>query len=251
MGLLKSSSPLLAAGVVCVAASLANADISDIIFQVRAENALGTAVFEHRFDLQYWNDETQTYEWNLLNPVMMLDEQGREIAQLTRGDVLCVGDPVVNLGFAVQAGVLNTTFTITSAHLSFGTIATAAGRAAAGLSISDLTGDGVSLTQNGAPIYTSQYNGFVPSGTVFADLLGAGLSDPTAFGAANTSDEFPGGGLYSAIGVPVSDISSRFRFALTAGDIASGTSSFEVIPAPATLTLLSLGGILAIRRRSR
>lgn len=252
MGFMKTSAPLLAASLVCVAGSVASADISDIIFQVRAENSLGSALFEHRFDLQYWNEERQEYEWNLLSPVMMLDAQGNEIAQLLGGRAYCLGDPQVSVNFAVNAGGLNTAFTITSALLSFGTIGVASGRASGGIGATDNLGDGVILSQMGADaIYTSQYNGFVPGGTVFVDLFGTGLADATPGGSPSASADFPGGGMYAPIGGPLFDISSRFRFGLTPFDTAIGTSVFEVIPGPGALSLLGLGGLLAARRRSR
>jgi MYXO-CTERM domain-containing protein len=44
-------------------------------------------------------------------------------------------------------------------------------------------------------------------------------------------------------------MSARYRFSLTANDEASGTSSFEIVPAPGAIALLGMGGLLAARRR--
>jgi hypothetical protein len=41
------------------------------------------------------------------------------------------------------------------------------------------------------------------------------------------------------------------KFTLSAGDQASATSRFEVVPEPATMSLLALGGIATLIRRRR
>jgi hypothetical protein len=53
---------------------------------------------------------------------------------------------------------------------------------------------------------------------------------------------------WSQIAGAVNNISTQIEFTLTAWDMASGTSSFEVIPEPATGLLLVIG-LLALRRR--
>ena len=43
-------------------------------------------------------------------------------------------------------------------------------------------------------------------------------------------------------------LASRSRFSLSAGDLAAGTSEFEVIPAPAS-AVLGLTALVGLRRR--
>lgn len=164
-----------------------------------------------------------------------------------------VADPIVNLNFSVAAGSTTTTFMIGSALLTFPTINGATGRASAGFSVTDVFGDGATLTglagTSGTAGYTSAYNGTagpVMTGSQFSELLpGSVIAAPGQ--TATPSDQNPPVG-YLPIGVPVNSISSFVKFSLSPFDLASGTTTFEVIPEPASLVLLALGGLL-IRRR--
>lgn len=229
-------------------ATPALADISDIVLRIEATNEMGTAVFEgHLSDGTFY--EGGEYIWESRTPIMMLNQAGQVIATLNNARVRCVEDPVVQVNFSVSAGSLMTAFTINSPLLSFATITNAAGRASAGVTATDTDGNGATVASAGQPeLYLSQYNGFVPSGTLFADLI-PGPVVAAAFDSAAASESSPGGGLYSPIANPVSNMSARYAFTLTANDEASGTSTYEIIPAPGALALLGLGGLAATRRR--
>jgi hypothetical protein len=234
-------------------AGAAFGDISQDVFVIRAENANGVAEYRATFFDGYFNPDG-SYEWTLPQSIMMTNQSGVVIAELQTASVFCHEDPDVSLNFNVLAGSIMTTFTITSAQVSFASLAAAEGRASASLSVTDLTGDGANVSPLGQPgVYLSQYNGVVPGGTTFHDLLTAGVSTALPGGSQTTSEDFPGGGAFAPIGVPVTDINSRFRFSLSAGDLASGTSIFRVqaIPTPGALALLGLGGLAAGRRRGR
>lgn len=224
------------------------ADISDIVLRIEASNEMGTAVFEgHLSDGTFYDGGE--YIWESRTPIMMLNQAGQVIATLNNARVRCVEDPVVQVNFSVSAGSLMTSFTINSPLLSFGTIDNAVGRASAGVTVTDTDGDGATVAAAGQPaLYLSQYNGFVPGGTLFADLI-SGPVMAAAFDSATANASSPGGGNFSPIGDPVSDMSARYRFTLTANDEASGTSTYEIVPAPGTIALLGLGGLLAARRR--
>lgn len=250
MGLKNSFAlPLGAASIAAlVLGATASADISPIVFTITAESSLGRAEYTAAFDPTYWEEETQQYNWSLSSPVSLMSDTGALIAQLGTARVYCREDPQVDLNFSVFAGSVNTVFTITSPTLSFGTIAESVGRTSAGFTISDLDGDGVSMDGwNGNSIYTSRYNGAVPGGTTFHDSFLGSFGTPIPGDTATGDDTFP----FTPIAGAVSDMSSRFRFTLTANDIASGTSVYEIlpVPAPSAVTLLGLGGILVARRR--
>jgi hypothetical protein len=257
MGLKKRIAlPLGAASIaVMVLGASASADISDIVFTIRAENANNPAefaVYEAHLGDGYRDPTNGDYNWAVTQPIEMLSASGAPIARLMGASVFCRDDPQVDLNFSVFAGSVNTVFTITSPTLSFASISQAVGRTSAGFTLSDLDGDGVSMNDwNGNSVYTSRYNGAVPGGTTFHDaFVGAfGTTDPG--GSFSTSDNFPGGGNYVPIVGAVADMSSRFRFTLSPNDIASGTSVYEIVPvpAPSAMTLLGLGGILVARRR--
>lgn len=233
----------------------ASADIDPVVFHIRAErtdNPLEFAEYTAFFDPVYIDPTNGDYTWALTQPVNMFSQSGQMIAQLREADVFCRADPQVDLNFSVFAGDVNTTFTVTSPTLSFASIAQAVGRTSAGFSISDLDGDGVTMSGwNGNSIYTSRYNGAVPGGTTFHDSFVGAYGTPIPGDTFSTSDDYPGAGLYAPIVGSVSDMSSRFRFSLTANDIASGTSVYEIlpVPAPSAVTLFGLGGILVARRR--
>ena len=240
---------LLAAGFASLAiGSAASADISDLVFYIRAQTSDGRfAEFEHRFDPQYFDPERGLYDWSLLAPVNMMAADGSVIATLNTANEICHEDPDVTLNFNVSAGSVDTTFTISSAILGFSPISPAEGRASASVNATDLDDNGVFLMPAGTP-GTGVYSSFYNSGTTFANLLLAGASAP--FGSASASDAFPPIG-FVPIGPTVTSINSQFHFSLSSGDVAGGTSLFRVqaIPAPGAVGLLGLAGLLVSRRR--
>jgi hypothetical protein len=54
---------------------------------------------------------------------------------------------------------------------------------------------------------------------------------------------------FTPLGVGATSMSSQLKFTLSANDDANGTTNFEIIPEPATLSLLALGALAMIRRR--
>ncbi|MBC7772652.1 MAG: hypothetical protein H7210_09180 [Pyrinomonadaceae bacterium] len=254
MGFRKFVLPLGAASIaVTVLGASASADISDIVFHIRAETPDGSfAEYSARLGDGYRDEVAGTYDWGLTQPVNMMSSSGELIAQLGSARVFCRDDPQVDLNFSVFAGSVNTVFTITSPLLGFANLTGAVGRTSAGLVMSDLDGDGVTMTDwNGNSIFTSRYNGAAPGGTTFHNSFLGTYGTPVSGGTFSTDDNFPGGGNYVPVPGTISDMSSRFRFTLSPNDIASGTSVYEIIPipAPSAMTLLGLSGILVARRR--
>jgi len=165
-------------------------------------------------------------------------------------------DPLVSSSFNVSAGPANTPFTVNSALLSFSTIPIAYGTASAAVSVTDSAtfGDVGSFTftgqQPGGNSFAARYNGPIAGpNTTFVNLLpgfaGSGIGGFTQT-ASGANPSFPAP---DAVAGSPSDMHSQFKFALSRFDRASGTSTFEIVPAPGSAALLGLGGLIAGRRR--
>ncbi|MEL6329784.1 MAG: hypothetical protein AAFR38_08995 [Planctomycetota bacterium] len=152
-------------------------------------------------------------------------------------------NPSVSLAFAVSAGNLDTSFTISSATNFFSTINPASALASASVTTTqDPVGLGTATT-TGNFASGDIYSAFI-NGSLFADLVAGTLS--TSTGITGTEDS--NGGVFFGVG-SASSISSQFSFTLTANDLASGTSSFVIIPAPGAAAGLAMAGLFAARRR--
>lgn len=212
------------------------------MFALTAQNAAGAGHFYVTEDMGQWQGDV--WRWQLTEPVAIIGGTGREvIATLNEGEVLFRSDPVINLGFAVQAGDAQTTFTIQSALLAFPALLNPTGQASAGITLTDFDGTGAVLNGLGPAggAYLAQYNGFVPGGTTFAEGIAQMLADPFDIVDANINT-----GVQPIVGL-VSSMSSQFSFTLSANDLAAGTSTFEIVPEPASLLLIVAAALL--RRR--
>jgi hypothetical protein len=235
----------LAFGALALTAATASADISKVIYTIKAESSMGTASAEWLFEQGTWNPVTQTYFWNLTSPKELIDPNTNQvIATVQQANTFILNDPQVNVGFLVQAGNVNTTFEITSALLSFPTIPNADGKATAQMGITDLNGDGATLT--GLYAGNSAYNALYNGTNVFSSLIGMIAASPGGSGNAFQNDPPVG---FKPVGANVSDMSARIKFSLTAFDTASGTSNFQIVPEPASFLVLAFGAMALFRRR--
>jgi hypothetical protein len=106
------------------------------------------------------------------------------------------------------------------------------GRMSAKVELSDLDGNGAfvyALGPLGSGSMLTQFNGFVPSGTIFADLvsevsIGGG-------GTATCTQSDPGSG-YRLVGSAVSNISLQVGFLLSANDRTHAFAKFWIRPEP-------------------
>lgn len=243
--------PSLRAGIgLCVvglAASVASADLTPDVFTLHATVNGQTGSFEVTSDDGVF-DRFGNFHWALEDDVNILSDGGEIIATLTNASVTVLADPVINLNFAVQAASSDTTFTITSGLLSFPEIDGAIGAASAGVTVTDIDGNGASISPFGSSMYHAHYNGDWPAGTLFADLLGSAVS-AGAFQTGSGDEDYPGGGGFVGVGDDIVSMSAAWTFTLSAMDLASGSSTFVIIPAPAGVAVLGIAGLVAARRR--
>lgn len=186
-----------------------------------------------------------SWVYSLENPLIFENEQGGHIGRLERLVLFATMAPQVSLNFLVIAGQVETAFSISSDVLMFDPIPGALGRASAGITVTDLNGNGVSLT-GGHGNATKAFRAVVNPAddtTLFSHLvdnvtLGSGAS-------VTSSGIFPLPiGTYSAASQEslllgtVSSMQSDFSFRLSAFDVAAGTSVFDLtIPEPSTIFL--------------
>ncbi len=162
------------------------------------------------------------------------------------------GDPVLPFTFSIQNNQSTpVTFDLVT-QLTGLSIANAVCTTSAGITVTSLLGGVATATGQftSGDIYQATTNG----GTVFASLLPTISTVPPL--TTNTENgQFPVSGV-SPSGTTVTSMQSEFKFTLTPGDLASGTSRFECdpsVPEPMSMVLglLGLSSIAGFRRLRR
>ena len=231
----------------------AQADVPDVVFEITAQSGPLGVTIPILSEWGEYNSQTNSWSWTMPEEMQFIQDDVL-LGTLTGFEATVVGDPEVNLNFSVQAGGADTTFHIASALLdNFEPIIDAVGYAHASYSLTDFDGGSAALSGIGdtGGAYLAQYNGWAgnpmgPQGTTFAEgifSMNAGMLETF------TEDfSYPSVG-YVPVGETVESMSSLVSFELSAQDLASGTSTFVIIPEPGALALLALGVVMVLRRR--
>jgi hypothetical protein len=229
------------------------AELSDVVLRIEASSGRAEGYVEFTQADGWW--EGDTFYWQTDEDIPIVDPDSGEVIGTFLADAgvssyvvpedWARSHPQVNLGFAMSAGVAPTTFTVRSALLSFSPMTNPDARADCAINITDVTGDMVQLDGAGPTggAFLSQYNGAVPNGTTFDESITqivGGLFE-TVTGDSDTD--------WVTVSDTLSDISTQISFMLTAGDSASGTSAFQVVPEPTGMLLVLAGLTLVLRRR--
>lgn len=185
-----------------------------------------------------------TADWALASPLDITSGSVR-LATIKDLSIQTDDEPYVNLHFAVEAAETDASFDIVSTVVSFAPMTNPQAYASAGVT---LTSDGGGATITGLfddqRCYQAKYN----SSVVFADLVPS--FTVSGEDTITHSDRLPSSG-YQTISGTASSIQSEFNFTLSSLGQASATSRFEIVPEPASMALLGLGGLAFIRRERK
>lgn len=245
----------LAAGVLGVVASAQAGGISDPGLLISASNATGSGSYpvflsNGTFSTTYTLNDT--WEWTApVGGYDIFDADFNLISHIDNMHCKMIAEPSIVVDFSVNGGAVATHFTISSGLLSFAAFNGQA-RASASVTITDNDSDGAFLLGGhaGAKAFRTNYNGAIPGGTVFANLISTPLiaAVDDSNGANQDSPAFG----YTPIGV-VGDMQAQWDFDLSANDSASGESFYEIVPvpSPAGTALLGAAGLFSFARRRR
>ncbi|MBN1256724.1 MAG: PEP-CTERM sorting domain-containing protein [Planctomycetes bacterium] len=224
-----------------------------ITVQVNSAAGEGSLTYEMPFTWQDLRnaDPQQLYSWYMENPVQVMDDTTGTVclADINGINMGMRYDPIVDLGFSVQAGAADTTFTIKTSWLYFESLNLVNPQAWATSNVglpSDSNGATITGNVNGH-MYRAMYEDAAYTRLTFDDELPGALTAPP-FTPTTMID-----GTYGLWTIPgsVVGMGSMFHFTLSAYDQANGGSHFEIIPEPATTALLVLGGLALIMKKRK
>ena len=185
----------------------------------------------------YTNNENQQ--------ISLKNSSGEDIGFIEKLQLSSKADPEIGVEFGVRASGSATIFTISSDLETFAALTNPDAYASAAITLTDRASPAGATATGlfaGGKANQAIYNG----GTVFANLVN-GFSIPN--GSGDKNEEKGNESSMITINDTLTSIESNFYFILSAKDSASGTSTFVVVPEPATMCLLGLGALSLIRRK--
>lgn len=237
---------ILALAACTFLAAAAHADINGNPLTITATTATGlTATYNLTPSQGSWSNGGQ--DWTFTSGASWSHNfwaSGQFLGTISSLSVTLYGDPQVNVNFSAFAGAVPTTFSFSSGVVNFAPIVGGTAAASAAITVADVDGNGASMSPlaPGGSMYQANFNGLVPAGINYASFFNGALSG--AIGGSDSASQGP-----TVIPFAVTDISAAFSFELSANDLASGTSTFSIVPAPAGMMAVGLGLLTVTRRR--
>jgi hypothetical protein len=237
---MKFNSPSTFAAVaglsVAVGSLSANAGLVGDAFVVTATNTSGVDSFVVPASSLTWTGDS----WIFNTP------EGWS-ASLTNGVTLTdisteyVEDPMIFFNFGISTGGVATTFTVSSAVLTFPSLLNANAYASSGFTLTDNGGEGSGIVGNfGGDSYSAVYNG----SSVYDTQL-TSFSFASAF-QTQTQNQNTVAGVIPGF---VSSMQASWNFTVAANDSVGATSTWVIIPTPGALALIGMGTLMVSRRR--
>lgn len=225
---------LLAVGAGSLVGLAASAGVSDVVINIEASNAEGSATLQIPVTGGTWDGTLKRYRYYRSTAQDLVDpDSGNVICRLNSVDLNLRKCSQIDFIMNADAGSSETTFVVSLADLDFGMIdsATAQGKASCSMTLSDRNANGalmMALGSSGAPAYLSKFsNG--GSEQTFAGLLS--VISTSAGGTASGNQKDPPVG-YRAVGAGVAGISVDLGFVVSYGDRINVNSSFDINPDP-------------------
>lgn len=228
---------------------------SDPFLRVRASSgSFSGEITVPLVDVFVFNDVDQdVFYWATTNPLPIFDGPNL-VATLVNMTVLAGRNTQldgeqrfgIDIDFGVQAGPNTTMFELISPTLTFGPLSNARALASAGIVGSDQNGNGIVITPglSSGFGFAANYNG----STNFRSYLGSTLTN-LPHGSVGDQGNMNPEGVFQPIGGTVTDMTSIYRFSVSGGDTAGGTTTYSIAPAPGSITLIGLAGLALGRRR--
>jgi hypothetical protein len=200
----------------------AKAGVVNFSITVSADN--GVSQVDQTFNGSGYTDADGTFVWTLGAPMALLD------GSIDSLKVTVNSDPEVGVYFGFKSNSSTQVWSISDAF-TFAPLVNPTAYASAGVTLTDMGAPGATITGlfDGGKTFQATYNG----SSVFANLVnGFSINGGTLTASEDTPTQ--------VINDTLTSIGSEFRFKLSAGDAASGTSTFDVVPEPATMAILVL-----------
>lgn len=222
-------------GAICAMSRPSAAGISDQVLVIDVFAGPHAASFAVPFEDGEWFIGFGEYFWSLPAPLNLVDpDSGVLVARLVGADLTLRLETEIEISMVFQSGGLPVVANVRSALLTFPPRPVGDGLASfsASITISDLGFDGVTFESAGQPgsgAFKSYFNGFVPSGDIFAELLN--FASASAGGQISITTRRPVFG-EAPFPTPITNMSSQVAFTLTPNDRIVFNTNYKLYPEP-------------------